>query len=123
MLFVKKYAKGFGSLATTVLVLLVAALTDNHVSTAEWLTIGASLVGTVAVVGIPNTPSSPAVKTVAQVLAPILGGFATAIVTPDGITPAVMCNVAIAALGAIGVYQIRNSGDTYTRLGETPSIP
>ena len=121
-MIIKKYAKGATSLIVTGLTLVVGALTDNNISTAEWLTIGAALIGTIAVVGIPNTPSNPALKTVAQVLAPVLGGLAAALVTPDGISASVLVNLAIAAAGAAGVYAVPNSGDTYTRLGQAPGI-
>jgi hypothetical protein len=121
-MFFRKYAKGFMSLAVTLITLIVGALTDNNISTAEWLTVGGAFVATLAVVGVPNSPSNPALKTVAQVLAPVLGGLATAIVTPDGITASVLLNLAIAAAGAAGVYGVRNSGDTYTRLGSAPSV-
>lgn len=120
---VKKYGKGIASLAVTLINLLIGALTDNNISSAEWLTIGASLVATIAVVGVPNSPSNPALKTVAQVLAPVLGGLAVAIVTPEGISSTVVLTLVVAAAGAAGVYQVPNHGDTYSRLGQTGNPP
>lgn len=120
-MFAKKYAKGIMSLVATLATLIVGALTDGSITVAEGLTIGGALVGTIAVVGIPNTPTNPALKTVAQVAAPILSGLAVAVVTPDGITVSVLLNMVIAAAGVIGVYAVKNQGDDYTRLGATPN--
>lgn len=110
-----KYAKGWASLAITVLTLVVGVMTDG-ITAAEWLTVGGAAVGTVAVVGLPNLPENPAVKTVAQVAGVILGGLAAAIVTPDGITTSVVVQLVIAAAGAIGVYEVKNVGDKYAVL-------
>jgi len=107
--FVRYYSRGILSLGATVLVALISALSDNRVTAAEWLVIAGALVGTVAVVGIPNTVTNPAIKPAAQVLAPVLSGFATALLTPEGITATVMATVGLSALAAIGVYSVKTT--------------
>lgn len=52
-----KIAKFLVAAATAGLVALGAALSDDHVSTAEWVTIAVAAVGAVGVYLVPNRPS------------------------------------------------------------------
>lgn len=107
-----KYGKGVGSLVITTAVLVVGVI-DGGVTLAEWLTVGGALAGTIAVVALPNLPTSPAVKTVAQGVSVVASGLAAALLDPAGITSTVVIMLAVQAAGVFGVYQIPNVGDQY----------
>jgi hypothetical protein len=117
--FASKYSRGIVSLAVTLLVLINGALTDGHLTGVEALQAGASLAATIAVVGIPNTVTNPALKTVAQTLAVVLAGIVAALAGPDGITPAVLNNLVIQGLGVWGVYSVTSSAPVR---GERPVL-
>lgn len=110
----QKYAKGWASLAVTLVTLLLGVVTDG-ITLAEWLTVGGAFVGTIAVVGLPNLPRNPAVKAIAQAMGAVLGGLAVAIVTPEGITTTVILQLVIVVFGTLGVNQVSNVGDRYDR--------
>lgn len=52
-----KYAKTIVAALTAALVALGAALTDDTVTTAEWVTIGLAAVGALGVFLVPNKPA------------------------------------------------------------------
>lgn len=52
-----KYAKFAVAALTAALVALGAALSDDHVTTAEWVTIGLAAVGALGVYLVPNRPA------------------------------------------------------------------
>jgi hypothetical protein len=115
--FAAKYSRGLMSLAVTALVLLNGALSDDSLTKLEALQAGASLAGTIAVVGIPNTITSPALKTIAQTFAVVLSALGAALVGPDGVTSAVLSSILIQALGVWGVYQVSTTAPLAERVG------
>jgi hypothetical protein len=107
--FAHKYSRGFMSLLVTALVLVNGAQSDGNLTHLEILQVAASLAGTIAVVGIPNTITNPALKTIAQTAAVTLSALAAAIAGPDGVTSAVLTNLVIQGLGVWGVYQVSST--------------
>lgn len=52
-----RYAKFFVAAGIAGLTALAAAITDDHVSNAEWVTIGLAVLGAVGVWAVPNRPA------------------------------------------------------------------
>lgn len=105
------YAKFFAAVVATVLSGVVAALYgDNTISPAEWVNIAIAAVGACAVFAAPNVPGARYTKSVLAVLAAVLTALASFIV--GGVTTTEWIQIAIAALGALGVYAVPNTVDT-----------
>lgn len=103
-----KYAKFFMAVVATVLSGIVAAMFgDNTISNPEWVNIAIAGVGACAVFAAPNVPGAAYTKSVLAVLTAGLTVLASAII--GGITPTEWMQVALAGLGAIGVYAIPNT--------------
>lgn len=103
------YAKFFAAVVATVLSGIVAALYgDNVISNPEWVNIAIAGVGACAVFAAPNVPGAAYTKSVLAVLTAALTVLASAIV--GGITPTEWVQIALAALGAVGVYAVPNRG-------------
>ncbi len=101
------YAKGILSLVLTVAVGWVVAAGAGPITTAGWFALGGSLLATVATVGLPNTPTSPAAKAVAQALAIVATGIGLLIDSTIGVVP-----LLIQAAGVFGVYGVSNGKTT-----------
>jgi len=54
-----KYAKFAVAAAMAGLTALAAAITDDHVTNAEWIAIGLAVLGALGVWAVPNKPSTP----------------------------------------------------------------
>ena len=105
------YAKMFAQIGATILAAVIAALTgDQTIGSDEWINIAVLAVGAAMVFAAPNVPGAPITKAVLSVLAAVLGA-ATAAIT-GGITVTEWLMLAMAALGALGVYAIPNAGGT-----------
>lgn len=105
-----QYAKFFAAVVATVLSGVVAALLgDNVVSPTEWVNVAVLAVGALAVFAAPNVPGARYTKAVLAVLAAVLTVLASAIV--GGITQVEWYQIALAALAAVGVYAVPNTGD------------
>jgi phosphate/sulfate permease len=100
------YAKSLLAVLVTVISAVVAAMTDNAVSTTEWINVAIAGVGAAAVFAAPNVPGSRYTKAVLAVLTAVLTFIVT--VVTDGITTAEWLQVLVIAAGAIGVYAVPN---------------
>lgn len=102
------YAKSILAIAAAAIGILVAALADNTVTTAELVNVGIAVVTAVGVYLIPNLPAGPARYFKSGVA--LLGAALTALASfiTDGVTTAEWLQIALAALAAIGVYVVPN---------------
>ena len=103
------YAKSIGMVLMTVVTAIVAALTDNKVSTAEWINIAILGFGAASVFTAPNVPYAKYTKTTIAVLT--AGLTAVASYLTGGITTAEWLQVLVAAIGAGSVYALPKSGN------------
>lgn len=103
-----KYAKFVAIVVATVLSGITAALAgDSVVSATEWVNIAILAVGALGVFAAPNVPGAAYTKSILAVLAAVLTVLASAIV--GGISTTEWLQIALAGLGALGVYAIPNS--------------
>lgn len=102
-----KYAKMLLAVVATVLTALVGYWTDG-VTPTEWVNVAISGTTALAVFAAPNVPGSRYTKSILAVLMAVLSFLVSAIV--GGITTEELMQIAILALGALGVYAIPNSG-------------
>ena len=110
-----KYAKFALIVVATVLSAISAALVgDSIISPAEWVNVAILGVGAAGVFAAPNVPGAAYTKSVLAVLAAVLTVLATVIV--GGVGTAEIIQMAIAGLGALGVYAVPNKGNV-TRTG------
>ncbi|MFF5228459.1 hypothetical protein [Dactylosporangium sp. NPDC000521] len=101
--FLQKYGKAIAAAIAAGLMVLASAVTDNHVDADEGISIAIAVTTAVSVWLVPQLPSSASAKTgVAMVLA-VLQVAAAAVV--DGMSGADWVNLAIAALGVLGVLK------------------
>jgi hypothetical protein len=104
------YAKFFAAVVATVLSGVVAALySGNVVTNTEWVNIAIAAVGACAVFAAPNVPGARYTKSVLAVLTAVLTVLASVIL--GGVTTTEYIQIAVAALGALGVYAVPNTGD------------
>jgi hypothetical protein len=104
----QKYAKFIAIVIATVISGIVAALAgDSIISPTEWVNIAILGVGALGVFAAPNVPGSAYTKSILAVLAAVLTVLASAIV--GGITTTEWLQIALAGLGALGVYAIPNA--------------
>lgn len=97
------YAKALAAVVATILSAVVAALTgDGQIDAVEWVNVAILAVGSASVFAAPNVPGARLTKTVLAVLTAVLT-LLTSIVT-DGITSTEWMQLALAGLGALGVY-------------------
>jgi len=102
------YAKTFAAIAATVFSAGVAALTgDNHISAQEWINVSIAFVAAVGVFYVPNAPNAPVAKAVVAALSAALALAVNFIV--GGIDLSEWLQLALAALGAVGVYGVSNA--------------
>jgi hypothetical protein len=105
-----QYSKFIAIVVATVLSGISAALLgDNTISPAEWVNIAVLAVGALAVFAAPNVPGAAYTKTILAVLAAGLTVL-TSVIT-GGIAPVEWIQIALAGLGALGVYAIPNKID------------
>lgn len=103
-----KYNKMFAIIVATVLSGILAALTgDNAISPTEWVNVAILAVGAAGVFAAPNVPGATYTKSVLAVLAAVLAVLVSAIV--GGISTTEWIQIAMAALGALGVYAVPNT--------------
>lgn len=108
------YAKFFAAVLATVLSGIVAALYgDNTISNPEWVNIAIAGVGACAVFAAPNVPGAAYTKAVLAVLTAALTVLASAII--GGVTATEWIQIALAGLGAVGVYAVPNRGNALAR--------
>jgi hypothetical protein len=103
------YAKAGAAVVATILSAVVAALTgDAAIGDVEWINIAIAGVGALAVFAGPNVPGARVTKAVLAVLSAVLVLLVNLIV--DGVTMSEWMQLGVAALGALGVYAVPNSG-------------
>lgn len=96
------YAKSIAMVIATILSAVIASLVgDNAISAVEWVNISIAGVGAAAVFTAPNVPGAMYVKQILAVLTAVLTLLVTVIV--GGITLSEWLQLAIVALGALGV--------------------
>lgn len=109
------YAKALAAVVATVLSALVAALVgDAVITTVEWVNVAIAGTGAAAVFTAPNVPGARYTKSVLAVLTAVLV-LLTSVIT-DGITSTEWLQLALAALGALGVYAIPNASTSAAHL-------
>jgi hypothetical protein len=105
---ISHYAKAITYIALAVVGVLVTALTDNVVTTAELVNVAIIGVGAVATYFVPNLPEGPGgyLKAVVAFVAAALVALQSFLT--DGITTAEWLQIAVAAFAGIGVYIVPN---------------
>lgn len=105
-----RYAKFVAIVVATVLSAISAALFgDSVISPAEWVNVAILGVGALGVFAAPNIPGSAYTKSILAVLTAGLTVLASVIV--GGISVSEWIQIALAALGALGVYAVPNADD------------
>lgn len=103
------YAKLFAAVVATLMSAVIAALTgDATISDIEWINVAILGVGALAVFASPNVPGASITKAVLAVLSAVL--VLSVNLIADGITISEWLQLGMAALGALGVYAVPNSG-------------
>ena len=102
------YAKSLLYIALATVGVLITALTDNQVTTAELVNIGIVGVGAVTVYLVPNLPTGPGQVAKTLVAFVVAALVAVQSFLSDGITTAEWLQIAVAAFAGIGVYVIPN---------------
>lgn len=102
------YGKAFAAVLATIISGVLAALTgDGAVSNVEWVNVAILAVGAASVFAAPNVPGAAYTKSVLAVLAAVLTVLTSAITA--GISNTEWLQIAMAALGALGVYAVPNA--------------
>lgn len=104
----KHYAKSLLYIALATVGVLVTALADDALTSAELVNVGIIGVGAVAVYLVPNLPEGPGsvLKTVTAFV--VAGLVALTSFLSDGITVSEWLQIAVAAFAGIGVYVVPN---------------
>lgn len=101
-----QYSKLFAAVAATVFMALAGALTDDVIRESEWINISIATASALLVFTSPNVPGARYTKFIVTL---VLGGLAVAqSAITGGIAPAEWLQIAIAALGAVGVVAFPN---------------
>lgn len=104
-----KYAKLFAPIVATVLVAVTGFISDGELSLTEILVVASGAAMAVQTYVIPNVPEFPWSKGTAAVVIVILDALVLAIV--DGVQIGEWLNLAVLALGALGIFPATNRGD------------
>jgi hypothetical protein len=105
-----RYAKfGLAVFATVISGIVVAMTGNGIISNVEWVNIAIAGVGACAVFASPNVPGAMYTKTI---IAALTAGLTllTSFIT-DGVSTSEWLQIAVAILGAVGVYAVPNSTD------------
>lgn len=104
----KMYSKFFAQILATVLGALVPLFVGNQdIGPTEWLNVAIIGVGAAAVFTAPNVPGAKYTKSILSVLTAVLTLASSFIV--GGISMGEWVQIAVAALGALGVYSVDNT--------------
>lgn len=101
-----QFTKLWWSILGTVLFGLQAGLTDNSVSTEEYVVLGAAVLNNVGTWLIPNTPILNTAKTWVNAL--VLGSGVLVPLLPNGVTPQEWLTFGIAVGTGAGVFLFEN---------------
>lgn len=103
-----RYAKFFLAVIATIISGVVVSMSgDEIISNVEWINIAISGVGACAVFAAPNVPGAMYTKSILAVLTACLTLIASFI--SDGLSTSEWLQVAIAGMGALGVWAVPNS--------------
>lgn len=106
---VMDYAKALMAVVATILSAVIAALTgDSVIDVGEWINVAILAAGALAVFSGPNVPGSTITKAVLAVITAVLT-LAVNLVA-GGLDLTEWLQLGMAALGALGVYAVPNSG-------------
>ena len=115
---INRYAKAILAIIAAVLVVLVSALSDGHVSAIEATNSGIAGVTAVGVYLVPNLASGAGayLKLVVAILGAVLAALLTILTNAlgTGITPADLLTLVLAGIGAVGVGIIPNAARSLT---------
>jgi hypothetical protein len=100
------YAKMIAQVVATVLAALVPYLAVGGLDASAWVNVAIIGVGALAVFAAPNVPGAPVTKLVLSALSAVLVLLASVIT--GGITLDEVLQLVLAALGALGVYSLRD---------------
>lgn len=105
-----RYAKAIVAILTAVLGIVVTALSDNRFTDGEVISIVIALLTAIGVYLVPELDAG--VARIAKMIVAVLGTIAQAVasVLSDGITPQEWVIILVAALGAVSVGIIPNTG-------------
>lgn len=102
------YAKAVAAVVATVLSALVAALAgDQAIDAAEWVNVGILAAGALSVFAAPNVPYAAYTKGILAAITAALTVLASTIL--GGVDVTTVLQMAVAALGAVGVYAVPNT--------------
>jgi 2-keto-3-deoxy-6-phosphogluconate aldolase len=100
------YGKAIAQVVATVLSAVLAAMVvDNVVSASEWVNVAVLGVGALGVFAAPNVPGAAFTKSILAAASAALVVLTSAIT--DGVQATEWLQMAVAALGALGVYAWR----------------
>ena len=102
----RAYAKAIAMIVATILAALVSALNDGGITATEWINVAIAAVTAASVFAAPNVPGARYTKAILAVLGAVLAALVSAI--SDGISASEWLNLALIALGALGVYTFKN---------------
>lgn len=103
----KKYSKFITAVVATVLSAIVVALTgDNTILASEWVNVAIAGAGAASVFTAPNVPGAKTTKAALAVIMAMLT-LAVSLIT-GGLNLTELLQIAIAGLGAAGVYGVPN---------------
>jgi hypothetical protein len=104
---VKQYLKFGAQVVAVVVAAVIAALVDEHVDFTEWLNVGVLALGAVGVLGAGNLPDGVWRYTTLFVSAASAVLVLWQSLASGGMTTGEWLQLAVAALGALGVYTAR----------------
>jgi uncharacterized membrane protein len=102
------YRKALAAILGAVGVVVLAALTDNRIDTAEAFVIGIAGLNGVAVYLVPNIPGSAGASLKFAISAVLAVVQAVALYREGGLSPQEIALVTVAGLTALGVYVVPN---------------
>lgn len=100
------YMKFAAQVVATVIAAIIAALVDDQIDLQEWLNTGVLALGAVGVLGAGNLPSGVWRHTKAIVAAASAVLVLWQSLASGGMTSAEWMQLAVAALGAVGVFAV-----------------
>ena len=107
------YAKALAAVAATVLSGIVVALMAGAITPVQWVNIAIAGIGACAVFAAPNVPGAMYTKSIIAVLTAVLTFISTVVAgcvnfSTCHISTADWLQVAVIALGALGIYAVPN---------------
>lgn len=108
------YAKSAAMVVATALTALVAAWTDGRITANEWINVSIAAVTAASIFAGPNVPGARYTKSILAVLGAVLIALTSMI--SGGISGPEFAQLVVVALGAVGVYAVRNAPATEGRI-------